>query len=596
MMKRSRRLWPTLGAAVVLLLLVQGTAGAASSIRLTKPVDATKGVTDPNRTFSAPFLLVSPTNPKLIVAGTLEFRTQKCQLMRSVDGGQTWGFFPNLPQLDSLPMCLANNSNIFQVPIAWGRNNTLYLAHLGYDPTTRTKRSVLLFKSTNLGESWTSTIVNDSRTTSGATQTSDAPPTGLVVDTSGPQDVIYVGYRQGFPNTSAPNAHPPEPGISVSTDGGATFGPTSFAVGDIFNSDTVRTGALTARTTTTPAPTTTTSTTSTTVDPNAATTVPAVTTTAPPPPTTTTVPAGSLAATPNQAANFGAAGNGEGLTLDNKGNFYVAFMTSTSNITPSPPSAIMVSKTSDHAKTWTTYVARNFSFENRQNPRLAWSPGGGPNGTLSMVYEGAIGNAAIASFADVFYIRSTDGGQTWSTPVRLADDDPANLAGKYLPNIVVAPNGRIDVDWWDTRNDPGVRGNDVYYTYSTDNGTTWAKNIRITDQTVDRRFGVWSNNFDQNSPPSLASTNAFALMAWDDTRFSTGPGGQLLAVDPVNAIGVGGGVQDIFVSAVQFTPLHSGASTGPKYALAAAIGLLVAGLALLAVGLSRRRKLAGSTA
>ena len=46
-------------------------------------------------------------------------------------------------------------------------------------------------------------------------------------------------------------------------------------------------------------------------------------------------------------------------------------------------------------------------------------------------------------------------------------------------------------------------------------------NIRMSDQTIDRRYGVWGNNFDQNSPPAVP-TNQFAIMGWDDTRFSTG--------------------------------------------------------------------------
>jgi hypothetical protein len=53
---------------------------------------------------------------------------------------------------------------------------------------------------------------------------------------------------------------------------------------------------------------------------------------------------------------------------------------------------------------------------------------------------------------------------------------------------------------------------------------------------------------------------------------------------------VGGGVQDIFVSAVQFSKLSTGGSRAPKYALAGAIGLLAAGILVLAAGLMRRRR------
>src|SRR5439155_8107801 len=171
---------------------------------------------------------------------------------------------------------------------------------------------------------------------------------------------------------------------------------------------------------------------------------------------------------------------------------------------------------------------------NRQNARLAWSPKGGSNGTLHLVWEGSK-TPEVGSYADTTYAQSTDGGKTWSAPKRLADSDPAQLQGNYLPNVVIAPNGRVDVVWWDTRDDPGLRSNDVYYTYSTDNGATFSKNIRVTDQSVDRRFGVWGQNFDQNSPPSLASENAYAVFAWDDTRLSRGEDGLINPADPVAA-------------------------------------------------------------
>ena len=150
--------------------------------------------------------------------------------------------------------------------------------------------------------------------------------------------------------------------------------------------------------------------------------------------------------------------------------------------------------------------------------------------------------------------------------------------------LSVAPNGRLDAAWWDTRDDPGIRSNDVYYAYSDDDGETWSKNYRVSDQTIDRRFGVWGNNFDQNSPPALASTNEFALLGWDDTRFSRGQDGQVAVESPIGTVGIGGGVQDIFVSAVQFEAIGGGTSDTAKIVLAGVVGLLVVGLILVVVG------------
>jgi hypothetical protein len=100
---------------------------------------------------------------------------------------------------------------------------------------------------------------------------------------------------------------------------------------------------------------------------------------------------------------------------------------------------------------------------------------------------------------------------------------------------------------------------------------------------------VWGNNFDQNSPPSLASTNQFALLGWDDTRYSTGEDGQVVLASPVGSTGVGGGVQDIFVSAVQFEKIGGNTSKAAQIVLAGVVGLLAVGLILLAVGMIGRR-------
>ena len=126
----------------------------------------------------------------------------------------------------------------------------------------------------------------------------------------------------------------------------------------------------------------------------------------------------------------------------------------------------------------------------------------------------------------------------------------------------------------------------MYYTYSNDDGKTWSKNQRITDQTINRKFGVWGNNFDMSSPPGLASTNAYALFGWDDTRAS----------DPTapSSAGLGAGVQDIYTAAVQFEVVGGGTSNAVKVALAAVAGLLIVGLILLAVSVSSKRSIGGS--
>lgn len=81
---------------------------------------------------------------------------------------------------------------------------------------------------------------------------------------------------------------------------------------------------------------------------------------------------------------------------------------------------------------------------------------------------------------DVHFVRSTDGGSTWSSPVRVNDDAAGTNAWQWFGAMSVAPSGRIDVIWNDTRNDPLVMFSELMYSYSTDAGVTWSDNVAIS--------------------------------------------------------------------------------------------------------------------
>lgn len=66
--------------------------------------------------------------------------------------------------------------------------------------------------------------------------------------------------------------------------------------------------------------------------------------------------------------------------------------------------------------------------------------------------------------------QSADRGDTWSEAVTLNDDEPEEYNGQFHPNLDIAPDGRIDVVWWDFRHEDGTFANDVYGTSSSDNG------------------------------------------------------------------------------------------------------------------------------
>ncbi len=488
--------------------------------------------------------------------------------MRSTDGGASWRKLDASPAPESYPFCMSNNSNIFQGPLAFGRNGTLYYGLAGWDVQDRAVGSggnvnILVARSTDLGDTWQSTVVRNVRGAEGEKVENNRPVGSIAVDSkSGGDDIVYISWQYSTPFVTAPNQNPTRAVVAVSTNGGRNFGEPVNITEPAWQDAANRQKAIDSPTVTTLAPGVTT--------------------------TTIARPEGSRAAQPNQAANFG--GRNPALAVDNKGNAYALWFNTGANISPGVLAGEWVSKTSDNGKTWTATQAGPMGPYTGGVGRIAWSPGGGPEGTVHIVSQvnptGAGQNPNIvASSFDVVHKMSTDGGRTWSDPKNITDDDEKQLFVQVIPMISVAPNGRVDVAWWDTRSDPGIRGNDVYYSYSNDDGRTWSKNQRISDQTIDRKFGVWGNNFDMSSPPAIASTNAYAVFGWDDTRASD-------PTAPSNA-GLGAGVQDIYTSTVQFEVVGGGTSSTVKVVLAAVVGLLVVGLILLAVGLSQKRRTAG---
>src|SRR5262249_51548449 len=148
------------------------------------------------------------------------------------------------------------------------------------------------------------------------------------------------------------------------------------------------------------------------------------------------------------------------------------------------------------------------------------------NGDLVVAWEDM---SSAGEPVQISVIRSSDGGKTWSEPVK-ASDTTYKRTWNYpemYPDIRVAPNGRIDMAWYDGRNDPAFvdgakayKFQDVYYTYSTDDGRTWAANMKVNDRLIDRTFGP-SNQGGIRGPIGIASRDAATYIAWDDSRNGT---------------------------------------------------------------------------
>ena len=80
---------------------------------------------------------------------------------------------------------------------------------------------------------------------------------------------------------------------------------------------------------------------------------------------------------------------------------------------------------------------------------------------------------------DVMFARSTDGGATFAAPVKINDDATTNK-WHWFGTFSVAPNGRLDAVWYDTRNAQDNLQSQLFYSYSTDAGSTWSPNVPVS--------------------------------------------------------------------------------------------------------------------
>ncbi|MDQ3897584.1 MAG: glycoside hydrolase, partial [Actinomycetota bacterium] len=131
-----------------------------------------------------------------------------------------------------------------------------------------------------------------------------------------------------------------------------------------------------------------------------------------------------------------------------------------------------------------------------------------------------------AGDADVLARCSRDGGRRWAPARRVNDDAVGNGARQYLPGVGLGPGGRVDVIFYDRRDDPGRLATEVYYTYSPDGGQHFAPNLRVTSEDMNPQVGqqyvgpAAEGLVEFGSRLAVLSRGDGALLAWTDTRNS----------------------------------------------------------------------------
>ena len=125
--------------------------------------------------------------------------------------------------------------------------------------------------------------------------------------------------------------------------------------------------------------------------------------------------------------------------------------------------------------------------------------------------------------ADVSLWSLPPGGRSWSGPTRVNDTKRRDGTWQYLPKLSVAPDGRLDVLYYDRRRDRKNALNQVSLQSSSDHGKTFTSALRLTSRPFDSRIGFAAKEGlpDLGNRLGLISDNRFALGVWTDTRSGT---------------------------------------------------------------------------
>jgi hypothetical protein len=155
----------------------------------------------------------------------------------------------------------------------------------------------------------------------------------------------------------------------------------------------------------------------------------------------------------------------------------------------------------------------------RQYPWIAADNSYGPNrGRLYLVY--ATNNPfGSGNFADVYLCYSTDKGATWSSPIMVNDNANPTATHQWFPSMMCEKTtGKVWINWYDMRNDPNNQLVDVYATYSTNGGQSFAPNQRVTNQSWTYPGGGCTAPCYKGDYHMIAGNPTTSLSAWFDGR------------------------------------------------------------------------------
>ncbi|HEX8066355.1 MAG TPA: sialidase family protein [Thermoleophilaceae bacterium] len=123
------------------------------------------------------------------------------------------------------------------------------------------------------------------------------------------------------------------------------------------------------------------------------------------------------------------------------------------------------------------------------------------------------------SGSDVVMFKSTDGGASYTGPVRVNQDAATADADQFQPWMAVTPKGQVNVMYFDRRNDPNNFFIGEILSRSNDGGKTF-KDVRVDNQMWDPRINppVSVSGEFIGDYQGLVADDSVAIPFWNDTQ------------------------------------------------------------------------------
>jgi hypothetical protein len=122
--------------------------------------------------------------------------------------------------------------------------------------------------------------------------------------------------------------------------------------------------------------------------------------------------------------------------------------------------------------------------------------------------------------ADIFIVKSTDGGAAWTAPKRVNQDGLGNGRDQWFPFAAVAGDGRVDVVFHDRRDDPFNRFAHVYLARSRDGGQTWV-DTRVSSVPSNMNWAFGQGLFIGDYNGLAIAPDGTSYPFWTDARNGT---------------------------------------------------------------------------